>query len=632
MKRSGFTIIEVVITAVLAMAVMFLSADALVSFQKGQISTQRYIQRDLDTMVAQRYFFKTASEAACFTVPDTGTLEVYGYNRTTGVFGKTATYKNTSIDPNVTTNIQFPRVTATFTGGKTVSVSGVTGTAYKTVRLTLTAQAPGSGSKMTSSFLIKANQDSPPSNSWAISLDNPVVSIHRLIKVLNSSGGTDGFLVSGTKYVSGSESGILVAKFAENKTVEWAREYDYPFETTYMYYAIQTFSTLNGTPNGYLVYGICYYNSAWGNVFIKIDTTGNVQWTRVYMSPTTTISSTVSSVCQTYAANGDADGYMVVGYTGSYPDQTKYSAAAMKINNTDGGLVWSTNLRFDIVDSFGGPLYYGKNTEVSARDVTQVNNAGQIEYVLTGYASIPPASYPPVRRDGLFVRLNPANGAVIGSNATIYNKMSYTNTLFRIIPTFLGTGGAFDGYAMLGFYYGQYTYVTNPLMIRANPDGTIKTSGSRIYNGGNAGSGYAIGCKTPDSGYLLGWSGGSTNIRVAKTDSTGAIASSADYKSFTGYPTSADSSINDVIRADRNGQYKIFIVSCRAGGKNVIFKTDPDGNCPELSSPTSISLPISTVVLADPGVVNTTYNPAVIGYTERSVNPTLDPATPTPGN
>lgn len=293
----GFTILEVVLTSVLSLIAMFLSADALISFQREQVATQKYIQRDMDYMVAQRYFFKSASEAAYFKVPDPNTIEIYGYDRS-----RTAIYNDTIASPGVVTNKLFPKATATFEG--VTAVKGL----YKTVRITLTAA--GEKTNFTNSFVVKANLDIEPPTSWALIINNPAggrLSLTKAIATKDSAGRCSGYIIgSSLSSNNGSEYLLHVVKITTGGNVSWVKTisglYPGPIGSVNI---IQ-----DPIDRGYILSG--YFNSgaAYNGYISKITEDGtSCLWLRTFG----TYDMHFEGACPVVNANGEADGYAVAG-------------------------------------------------------------------------------------------------------------------------------------------------------------------------------------------------------------------------------------------------------------------------------------------------------------------------------
>lgn len=349
-KSSGFTILEVVLTVILSIAAMFLSSEALISFQRGQMTTQKYIERDLDYMVAQRYFFKKASEAAYFKVPDANTLEMYGY-----AGDKLATYKNASTDPDVTTNSQFKKVTVnSFTGVKLKT--GKNDGRYATVRVVLAAAGEGA-SVFTSTVIIKANIDVPPTETWAYDVAiGPYNEVAACDQVRNSGSGDDGYIFAG--YASSlpfdvNRKYLYLLKMSTLGTLRWFKKYY--FSDTAIAYRPTMIKTIYSSrsaayPVGYAILGKVQTAPpalAGSGISIMVtDLSGNVMAhggvPDFYFYPAADLAGADPvNITQVFDHGNLADGFVITGSTASKWNGTYFATKGVIIRtDTSGNPVW----------------------------------------------------------------------------------------------------------------------------------------------------------------------------------------------------------------------------------------------------------------------------------------------------
>lgn len=585
----GMTLTELIVASALALAVMIIVTAIIVAMMTVQNDVTIRIKADMGFVEADAHIKKHVHESAYVEIPDANTLRLYGYSS-----NLTGTYSTASGHLTYTPNVANPVAThfsstnATFT-----QIDPPVGTTGKIKEIRVNYVLP-----FANLLYLKCGTEFE-SGSWAYYVQN--INISKIIGNLSGKAGNpDGFLIIGDIAMGGGLWYRCITKYAQG-----ADPLKDPPLWSYYYSSLdfaikearQVFAQ-DGSPSGYILAG---YSGRY-TYAAKISDIGIPEWVSRFMPGDDF--SVGNSCMQVHNADGALNGYIVAGFValddGFYLNDNAY---IIKIAEA-GGMEWAHTFRFNLPYTAQDQALTGQAPPSTYEyegerpfDVVEVVNGGSVEYVIAGILSVPSyMAHPPGREDAFLMRIS-AEGLAIKTN--VYHQRngpeeshfdtSYLNRGYRLFPTYQGVGGDFDGYMLLGrgVTTTQLDHV-DFVSIRTTTDGSV-TSARSYHYGGGMGDVYA--CKT-SGGYVMTLGDYSVSTcAVAMLE----VRSDETYGLFKRYDIAAKTAfglgITDVAQPGHE-----YIMSFRTSypSRYLLFKTDTTGNCPALSSPENLTIPVTS--------------------------------------
>ncbi len=365
-----------------------------------------------------------------------------------------------------------------------------------------------------------------------------------------------GYIVAGYTYSYGSGySDFLILKLDSSGNVVWSKTYG---GTNYD----GAFSISQTSDGGYIVAGETWSYGSGGSDFLilKLDSSGNRQWSRTYGGSN-------SDIAQSISQTSDG-GYIVAGSTWSY-GSGYYDFLILKLDSL-GNRQWSRT-------------YGGSNHDI-AQSISQTSDGG---YIVTGYTS----SYGSGYSDFLILKLDSSGNhqwsrTYGGSNSDFARSISQTSDGGYIVA------GDTRSYGSGGFDF---------LILKLDSSGNRQWS--RTYGGSNDDVPYSI-SQTSDGGYIVAgdtrsYGSGGSDFLILKLDSSGNVVWSKTYgeTNYDGaYSISQTSDGGYIVAGQTSGYvgYKGFL----------ILKLDSSGsinNC-SLTQNINISSSSPSVSFSSPSV------------------------------
>ena len=285
-----------------------------------------------------------------------------------------------------------------------------------------------------------------------------------------------GYAIAGWTDISGhSDWRFLLVKMDSDGDVQWSKTYGEPAGSS----ACQADSVIQTSDGGYAIAGWTYGNDMcmW---LVKTDSAGNMIWNKTYGG---TADDYAMSVVQT----GDG-GYAIAGYTKSFG--VSYDFWLVKTNST-GNMLWSRT--------------YGGADDDYARSVIQTSDGG---YIIAGQTGLYADSKNRVVKTDI-------NGNMQWDNT--YSG-GYHDELSSVVQT------SDDGYALAGsiYVYEHGRWNNDFWLVKIDANGNMQWDKS--FGGANHEHAYDM-IQASDGGYTLtgdtGYGSGNWDYWLVKTDAEG---------------------------------------------------------------------------------------------------------------
>ncbi|MBO0888894.1 hypothetical protein J2P12_07320 [Candidatus Bathyarchaeota archaeon] len=305
----------------------------------------------------------------------------------------------------------------------------------------------------------------------------------------------------------GQSSCALIVKVDSKGNIQWSNDLEFGTTCTSGPFAwpLDAHQTSDG---GYVLTGYSYTPtcSAYGAFVVKLSTTGQLQWQRLFTDPTGQ-----GSIAEAIHQTSDG-GYAVAGETYTYVNDsyTETQPLAFKLDST-GSIVWQH--------------VYSLGVDTYAQTMALTNDGGLI---IGGTVDIPA-------------------GTSYSSPIFLLKLDSAGNPQFA--KTYLPTGSISEltitaaqqtsdgGYAFSGYYFQNTVYDQRAFIVKTDPNGNVQWD--KIYGADVEYSdrGFNSFQQTSDGGYVAAgftnqFSGGGSNVLwLVKTDSNGNISGCSDIHS-----------------------------------------------------------------------------------------------------